>query len=76
VAKIQSISRREFLKLSTIASSAFLLSGCGFLDDGNPASTAANLIRFQPLPIPKLLTGTEIDGKKVYDLTIQQGSMA
>ena len=70
----QSISRREFLRLSTIASSALLLSGCGLLDDGNPVSAASNLIRFQSLPIPELLTGTMIDGQKVYDLTIQKGS--
>jgi len=68
------ISRRDFLKLSA-ASSALLLSGCSFLIDRNPSSTATNVIHSQPLPIPKLLPGTEIDGQKVYDLTMQQGSM-
>ncbi len=66
-------SRRKFLKLS-VASSALFLSGCNMLSDGNPSSTATDLIRLQPLPIPELLTGTEIGGQKIYDLTIQQGS--
>ena len=68
------VSRREFLKLSTFAGVVWLLSACNILNDENPSSTASDVIRFQPLPIPKLLTGTEIDGKKVYDLTMQQGS--
>ena len=33
------------------------------------------MITSQPLPIPKLLQGTEIEGQKVYDLTMQQGAM-
>ena len=71
------ISRRGFLQLSTIAGSAWALSGCNlsFLNDGNPLSTATNVIRFQPLPIPELLTGTDLGGQKVYDLTMRQGSM-
>ena len=46
-----------------------------FLGDGNPSSTAIDLIRGQRLPIPDLLTGTEIDGKRVYDLTMRHGFM-
>ena len=69
------VSRREFIKLSGIAGSALLLSRCSILSDNNPLSTATNVIRSQPLPIPELLTGTEIDGKKVYDLTMRRGSM-
>ena len=34
------------------------------------------MIRGQRLPIPELLTGTEVNGKQVYDLTMRQGSMA
>lgn len=75
--KSRTISRRGFLQLSTIAGSAWALSGCNlsFLNDGNPLSTATNVIRSQPLPIPELLTGSDIGGQKVYDLTMQQGSM-
>ncbi len=69
------ISRLEFLKLSAASSAWLLVSGCSrFLTDGNPSSLAINAIQSQPLPIPKLLTGTKIGGQKVYDLTMQQGS--
>ena len=73
------MSRRTFLKLS--AGGTVVLLGGGyllrdqFLNDGNPSSTAPEVISGQRLPIPTLLTGTEIDGKQVYDLTMQQGSM-
>jgi len=46
------------------------------LNDGNPSSTAKDVVRGQRLPIPDLLTGTEMDGKQIYDLTMQKGSMA
>jgi FtsP/CotA-like multicopper oxidase with cupredoxin domain len=45
------------------------------LNDGNPSSTATEVINGQRLPIPELLTGTEMDGKQVYDLIMQPGSM-
>ena len=73
------MSRRTFLKVSAVG--AGLLLGGGyllrdlFLNDHNPSSTATDVIRGQRLPIPDLLTGTEIDGKQVYDLTLQKGSM-
>ncbi|MCH8984017.1 MAG: multicopper oxidase domain-containing protein [Acidobacteria bacterium] len=73
------MSRRTFLKVA--AGGAVVVLGGGylfrdqFLNDGNPSSTATDVIRGQRLPIPDLLTGTEIDGKQVYDLTMQQGSM-
>jgi len=74
------ISRRTFLKVS--AGGVVVLVAGGylfrdqFLNDGNPSSTATDLIRGQRLPIPDILTGTERDGKQVYDLTMRQGSMA
>ncbi len=74
------ISRRRFLQFS--AGGAVVLLGGGFLfrdqflNDGNPSSTATDVIRGQRLPVPDLLTGTEIDGRQVYDLTMRQGSMA
>ncbi len=73
------ISRRTFLKVS--AGGVVVLAAGGylfrdqFLNDGNPSSTATDLIRGRRLPIPDLLTGTESDGKRVYDLTMRQGSM-
>ena len=80
MAKSFRISRRTFLKISAVGAVALLGGGYLlrdlFLNDGNPASTATNVIRGQRLPIPNLLTGTEVDGKKVYDLTMRQGSMA
>ena len=66
------MSRRTFLKVS--AGGVVALLGGGyllrdlFLNDGNPSSTATDVIRGQRLPIPELLTGTEMDGKQVYDL--------
>ncbi len=74
------MSRRTFLKVSAVG--AVVLLGGGyllrdrFLNDGNPSSTATDVIRGQRLPIPNLLTGTEKDGKQVYDLIMQPGSMA
>ena len=74
------MSRRTFLKVA--AGGTVVVLGGGylfrdqFLNDGNPSSTATDLIRGQRLPIPDLLTGTEIDGKQVYDLTMRRGSMA
>ena len=73
------MSRRTFLKASA-GGVVVLLGGAylfrdQFLNDGNPSSTATDLIRGQRLPIPDLLTGTEVDGKQVYDLTMRQGSM-
>ena len=66
------ISRRKFLVLSAV--SGLSLWGCKTLGlDKN--SRASNVIHSQPLPIPKLLTGKEINGQRVYDLTMQQGSM-
>ena len=73
------VTRRKFLVLS--AGGAAALLGGGYLlrdvilNDGNPLSTATDLIRGQRLPIPSLLTGTELDAKRVYDLTMQRGSM-
>jgi len=69
--KTYHISRRKFLVLS--AGTGLSLAGCGML--GSHRNIATNVIRFQPLPIPKLLTGKEINGQRVYDLTMQQGSM-
>ncbi len=71
------ITRRNFLKVSAVGGVVFV-GGSLLLADaltGNPSSTATNVIRSQPLPIPKLLTGRDIDGQKVYDLTMRQGSM-
>ena len=77
------ISRRTFLKISAVGAVGVVgLLGGGyllrdrFLNDGNPSSTAKDVIRGQPLPIPNLLIGTEMDGKRVYDLNMQLGSMA
>ncbi|MFV2063825.1 MAG: multicopper oxidase family protein [Chloroflexota bacterium] len=72
------MTRRRFLAVSA-AGTAVVLGG-GYLvrnglSDGNPASTATDVISGQPLPIPDLLSGTELDGKRVYDLTMAQGSM-
>jgi len=77
------MSRRTFLKVLAggAVGSVIALLGGGyllrdlFLNDGNPSSTATDLIRGQRLPIPNLLTGTEMDGKQVYDLIMQPGSM-
>ena len=74
------VSRRTFLKVSA-GGVVVLLGGAylfrdQFLNDGNPSSTATDVIRGQRLPIPPLLAGTEIDGKQVYDLTMRQGSMS
>jgi len=68
------------LKISAVGAvgllgGAFLLRD-RFLNDGNPSSTATDVIRGQRLPIPDLLTGTEKDGKQVYDLIMQPGSIA
>ena len=74
------MSRRTFLKVSAVG--AVVLMGGGFLlrdlflRDHNPSSTATGVIRGQRLPIPDLLTGTELDGKHVYDLIMEPGSMA
>ncbi len=78
------MSRRTFLKVSAVGvvGGAVVLLGGGyllrdlFLNDGNPSSTATDVISGQRLPIPNLLTGTEMDGKQVYDLIMQPGSMA
>ena len=74
------MTRRTFLKVSAISVVALLGGGYLlrdlFLNDGNPSSTATDVIRGQRLPIPDLLTGTEIGGKTVYDLTMQPGSTA
>ena len=73
------MSRRTFLKVSAVG--AVVLMGGGyllrgrFLNDGNPSSTATDVISGQILPIPELLAGTEMDGKQVYDLVMQPGSM-
>ena len=73
------MSRRTFLKVFAVG--AVVLMGGGyllrdrFLNDGNPSSTATDVISGQRLPIPELLTGTEMDGKQVYDLIMQPGSM-
>jgi len=69
--KTYHISRRKFLALSV--GSGLTLWGCGM--HRISSSTATNVVRSQPLPIPKLLTGTKINGQRVYDLTMQQGSM-
>ncbi len=69
------MSRRTFLKVA--AGGVVVVLGGGylfrdqFLSDGNPSSTATDLIRGQRLPIPDLLTGTELDGQQVYDLTMR-----
>ena len=74
------MSRRTFLKASAIGVAGLAVAGYlyrdRFLNDGNPSSSAKDVIRGQSLPIPNLLTGEEIDGKRVYDLTLQIGSMA
>jgi len=76
------MSRRTFLKVSAVGAVGVVALLAGgyllrdrFLSDSNPSSTAKDVIRGQPLPIPNLLTGTEIDGKQVYELTMQPGSM-
>ncbi len=77
------MSRRTFLKVSAggaVGGAVVLLGGSYllrdlFLNDGNPSSTATDVISGQRLPIPNLLTGTEMDGKQVYDLIMQPGSM-
>ena len=73
------MSRRTFLKVSAVGAVGLLAGGYLlrdlFLNDGNPSSSAAGVISGQRLPIPNLLTGTEIDGKQVYDLVMQPGSM-
>ena len=67
--------------MKVFAVGAVVLMGGGyllrdqFLNDGNPSSTATDVISGQRLPIPELLTGTEMDGKQVYDLIMQPGSM-
>ena len=64
-------SRRNILKVS-VGAGVLLGGGYGaFRVFTKPA--ALDVIHSQPLPIPPLLTGTEIDGQKVYDLTMQKG---
>ncbi len=64
-------SRRNILKVS-VGAGVLLGGGYGaFRVLTKPA--ALDVIHSQPLPIPPLLTGTEIDGQKVYDLTMQKG---
>ena len=74
------MSRRTFLKASAIGVAGVVVAGYllrdRFLNDGNPSSTAVGVIRGQALPIPNLLNGNQLDGKRVYDLTMQIGSMA
>ncbi len=64
-------SRRNVLK-STVG--AVVLFGGGYaafkLLNKPPV---LDLVRLQSLPIPPLLNSTEIDGRKVFDLTIQKG---
>ena len=70
------ISRRKFLVLSATATTAMSLPSCSSWFRGdNPSSKAIGVIHSQPLPIPNLLTGKEIDGQKVYDLTMSRGAM-
>ena len=65
------MSRRTFLKVSAggVVGGAVVLLGGGYLlrdlffNDGNPSSTATDVIRSQHLPIADLLTGTEVDRK-------------
>ena len=72
--KTTHISRRKFMVLSAGTGSS--LWGCGMWGwNRNSSSIATDVISSQPLPIPKLLTGTEINGQRVYDLTMQQGAM-
>jgi len=71
--KTSYISRRKFLVVSAAATTAMALPNCSSWSD-NPSSKAVGVIHSQPLPIPNLLTGTEIDGQKVYDLTMGRGS--
>ena len=79
MAKRFHMSRRTFLKVSAVGAVALLGGGYLlrdlFLNDGNPSSTAAGVISGQRLPIPELLIGTAMDGKQVYDLVMQPGSM-
>ncbi|MGR3342427.1 MAG: multicopper oxidase family protein [Paracoccaceae bacterium] len=64
-------SRRNILKGSVGA--GVLLGGYGaFKVLTKPAPL--NVVHSQSLPIPPLLTGTEIDGQQVYDLTMQKGA--
>ena len=63
-------SRRNILK--TTVGAGVLLGGYGvFKALTRPA--ALDIIHSQPLPIPPMLGGTEIDGQQVYDLTMQKG---
>ena len=63
------MSRRTFLKASAIGVAGVVVAGYllrdRFLNDGNPSSTAVGVIRGQALPIPNLLTGNQLDGKRV-----------
>ena len=73
--KTYHIPRRKFILLSAGSGVSLSLWGCGILGGNRKSPLATNVNRSQSLPIPKLLTGTEINGQRVYDLTMQQGSM-
>ncbi len=67
------MKRRNFLKLSSVTS-LWLLTGCG--GGGTNSSNIDNNLTdsINKLIIPPLLTGTDINGVKNYDLTIQKAT--
>lgn len=64
-------SRRNILK--TTVGATVLLGGTYGVHKMLTKSADIDVIKAQPLPIPKLLAGTKIDGQQVYNLTMQKG---
>ncbi len=64
------MKRRNFLKLSTVTS-LWLLTGCGGGGTNSSGIDGGLANSTNKLTIPPLLTGTDVNGVKNYDLTIQ-----
>ena len=64
-------SRRNVL-MGSVGAGVLLGGGYGAFKVLNKPA-ALNVIHSQPLPIPPLLAGTEVDGQHVYDLIMQKG---